>query len=84
MQILIFIEPFTHISFDICQYMFRIYNILGEVVKTFREDPVKLQNYEFTWDGTDETGNTVSNGIYFCILSTNQNKLIYKIIKYCN
>ncbi|OGU42490.1 MAG: hypothetical protein A2X61_02735 [Ignavibacteria bacterium GWB2_35_12] len=61
-----------------------IQNLLGQKLKTIITDFLTSGINEFTWDGTDETGNTVSNGIYFCILSTNQNKLIYKIIKYCN
>ncbi|TAL70764.1 MAG: T9SS type A sorting domain-containing protein [Bacteroidetes bacterium] len=61
-----------------------IQNLLGQKLKTITTDFLSSGINEFTWDGTTETGNTVSNGIYFCILSTNKNKLIYKIIKFCN
>ncbi len=61
-----------------------IQNLLGQKLKTITTDFLSSGINEFTWDGTNETGNTVGNGIYLCILTTNKNKLIYKIIKFCN
>jgi hypothetical protein len=39
-----------------------IYNIKGQVIKTWALDPLTTQ---ITWDGRDENGNPVSSGIYF-------------------
>lgn len=47
------------------RYSVRIYNVAGQVVKTFEgEAPAGKQT--FTWNGTDERGRPVSSGIYFC------------------
>ena len=59
---------------------FRIYNILGEVVKTFREDPVKLQNYEFTWDGRNDDGSSAASGIYFFVVTTAEKNYSVKLL----
>ncbi|HXF48733.1 MAG TPA: T9SS type A sorting domain-containing protein [Verrucomicrobiae bacterium] len=46
------------------RYLVRIYNLTGQVVKTFEgEAPAGKQI--LTWDGTDQKGATVSSGIYF-------------------
>ena len=45
-------------------YSVRIYNLAGQVVKTFEgEAPAGRQT--LTWDGTDQNGKPVSSGIYF-------------------
>ena len=45
-----------------------IYNILGQVVKTF---PVTQGRNDLTWNARDSKGNLCGNGIYFYKLSTN-------------
>jgi len=45
-----------------------IYNILGQVVKTF---PVNQGSNNLTWNARDSKGNLCGNGIYFYKLSTN-------------
>ena len=45
-----------------------IYNILGQVVKTF---PVTQGTNNLTWNARDSKGNLCGNGIYFYKLSTN-------------
>jgi immune inhibitor A len=43
----------------------KIYNILGEMVKTLVDDFKYDGSYTVVWDGRDEKGDEVSSGIYF-------------------
>lgn len=47
-----------------------IYNQTGQVVKTIESRDAKPGTYQIFWDGTDEAGNSVSAGIYFCKMKT--------------
>ncbi len=58
----------------------RIYNILGQKVKTLVDEPKAPRSYEVTWDGKDEKGNEVSSGIYFYTLSTENYQKTRKMI----
>jgi len=40
----------------------QVLNSTGRVVRTFEDDP----GGRFEWDGTDETGNGLAPGVYFC------------------
>ncbi|MCZ7602740.1 MAG: FlgD immunoglobulin-like domain containing protein [Melioribacteraceae bacterium] len=51
---------------------FKIYNILGQVVKTFELNPNTKGTYEFNWDGRNDYGETVSSGIYIFVAITPQ------------
>ncbi len=48
----------------------RIYNILGQKVRTLVDEPKMAGNYQVVWDGKDEKGEEVSSGIYFYVLET--------------
>jgi hypothetical protein len=43
----------------------KIYNILGETVKTLVDEFKSEGSYTVVWDGKDEKGSEVSSGIYF-------------------
>jgi len=43
----------------------RIYNIVGQVVRTLVAERQSAGRYQVRWDGTDDRGMTVSSGIYF-------------------
>lgn len=43
----------------------KIYNILGQEVRTLVNESQKPGSYIITWDGRDEYGNEVSGGLYF-------------------
>ncbi|NOY59177.1 MAG: T9SS type A sorting domain-containing protein [Calditrichaeota bacterium] len=47
-----------------------IYNQIGQVVKTIECRNADAGTYQIFWDGTDEAGNSVSAGIYFCKMKT--------------
>lgn len=51
----------------------KIYNILGQEVKTLVNAEQGLGQYVVTWDGKDDRGNNVSSGIYFYDFSIGKN-----------
>jgi flagellar hook assembly protein FlgD len=66
-------NPATTIKFKVQNSRFKIpahtslkiYNILGQKVRTLVEEPKKAGSYEVIWDGKDDQGNQLSSGIYF-------------------
>jgi Ca-activated chloride channel family protein len=60
---------------------FRIYDILGQVVKTFDPDLVAGQReHRFTWDGTNDEGYSIASGIYFFIVTTPEKNYSVKLL----
>jgi Ca-activated chloride channel family protein len=60
---------------------YRIYNILGEVVKTFQLETDQLnKDYNLIWDGRNDYGATVASGIYFFVASTPQKNYTLKLL----
>jgi ligand-binding sensor domain-containing protein len=49
----------------------KIYNILGQLVKTLVAEEKFPGNYNIIWDGEDNSGKDVASGIYFYQLKTN-------------
>jgi hypothetical protein len=45
-----------------------IYDISGRVVRTFDEGVTTPGRYEVTWNGTNDRGQRVASGVYFCAL----------------
>jgi hypothetical protein len=58
----------------------KVYNSLGQVVKTLVDDRVEPGIYNITWDGTDNRNRKVSAGVYFYKLSTDEFKDTKKVI----
>lgn len=60
---------------------FRIYNILGQVVRSFETETRSGSNsYIFNWDGRNDEGATVSSGIYFFVANTPQKNYSVKLL----
>lgn len=53
-----------------------IYDISGKLVKSFTDLSKKI-----VWDGKDNQGQTVPNGVYFLELQTNHTSLTHRVIK---
>jgi len=49
----------------------RVINLLGQEVCTLVDDNMPAGSYEVTWDGRNKYGKQMANGIYFCILTIN-------------
>jgi len=61
-------NPATEIKFDIpkeSHVKIVIYDITGKEVRTLVDEVVKPGAYRILWDGTDNSGNKVTSGIYF-------------------
>jgi len=43
----------------------KIYNVLGEEVRTLVDEMKEPGHYSVTWDGRDNLGNHVASGVYF-------------------
>ncbi|MDP3025162.1 MAG: T9SS type A sorting domain-containing protein [candidate division Zixibacteria bacterium] len=48
----------------------KIYNVLGQLVKTLVDEEKLPENYNIIWDGKDDAGKDVASGIYFYQLKT--------------
>lgn len=58
----------------------KVYNITGQLVKTLLDEQVEAGEHTITWNGLDEKGNGVANGIYFYQLQTDNQNLTRKMI----
>ncbi len=45
-----------------------VYDVAGRVVKTFDVTPSNPGRYEIVWNGTNDNGQRVASGVYFCSL----------------
>lgn len=57
-----------------------IYDLQGRLVRTLINNPETAGNHTVNWDGKNDKGITVNNGIYFYQLKTNDTKEIKKIL----
>jgi hypothetical protein len=60
-------------------YTLNIYDVTGRKVKQFDNQTIRLSDH-VTWDGTDDRGAHLPEGIYFAKLETDMYKIIRKII----
>lgn len=61
-------NPETYIKFGLSKAVhvkIDIFNIVGQRVRTLVDEEMESGNYVADWDGKDEQGNSVSSGIYF-------------------
>ncbi len=61
----------------------KIFTVSGRYIRTLREIDRAVANYrEITWDGADEKGEEVANGVYFARIKAKQGKLeVEKMVK---
>ena len=86
-SLIVFPNPFnesTNITFSLSEETtvnIDIYNFQGEIVKSFqRNKKFKYGNHSFSWDGKDNFGNSLSNGMYYIQLKTSNKTIGRKII----
>jgi hypothetical protein len=58
-----------------------IYNVSGRLVKTLVNELKNSGVYNMTWNGTNDKGDEVKSGIYFCTLKTSDKLTTQKIVK---
>jgi 1,4-alpha-glucan branching enzyme len=62
-------NPSTEIKYQVLnqsKVVIRIYDVLGNVVKTLVNNDLSSGNYNITWSGDNNFGKKVTSGIYFC------------------
>jgi flagellar hook assembly protein FlgD len=67
-------NPQTTIAFTIKDrgaVTLKVYNVNGELVRTLASDSRAAGTYSLTWDGHNDAGQSVSSGVYFYKLVTN-------------
>ena len=76
-------NPTTAIAFQVdrpATVTMEIYNVLGEKVRTAIHSQLTVGHHQVEWDGSSDTGQPVSSGIYFAKLQMDDRS---KIIKMC-
>ncbi len=57
-----------------------VYNLGGERVRKIADQTEGQGNYRFYWDGRNDAGALVGNGVYLIVIQTPSNKKIQKVI----
>jgi hypothetical protein len=63
------------------QVEIQINNILGQKIKSFIKEDQQTGLHRVKWDGMDESGSIVANGMYYITLRTKMDKKVIKILK---
>jgi hypothetical protein len=59
----------------------KVYNVFGQTVKNLHSGPQNSGSYSINWDGTNENGKSLANGIYYLTMTANgENFASVKII----
>lgn len=63
-------NPETRIRYSVggngrAPVVLKVYNVLGQAVKTLVDEPKTRGSYEVVWDGRDQNGDEVASGVYF-------------------
>jgi len=64
-------NPSTQIAYDLASsrhVSLRIFNTMGQVVKTLVDGEQPAGRYTITWDGTSEAGTRVASGVYLYVI----------------
>ncbi len=61
------------------QIKLTIYDIKGNMVETIADGEFSAGAHTFRWDGNDDNGNSLSTGIYFVRLDTENSTIVRKI-----
>jgi hypothetical protein len=57
-----------------------VYNMLGQKVKLLVDQPQPAGSYSVQWDGRNQQGQSVSSGIYFYELKTEETQITKKLV----
>ncbi|MFQ6092081.1 MAG: choice-of-anchor D domain-containing protein [bacterium] len=56
----------TNLELGTLRTTLKIYNILGQEVRTLVDETTEAGYYSVVWDGRDEKGDELSSGVYYC------------------
>lgn len=82
-----FPNPFrksTNISFDLTKtdrITLSIYNAKGQHIKTLTDKTLQKGSYNYSWDGKNDQGKEVTQGIYIYRLCSGKSSVSYKCLK---
>ncbi len=75
-------NPSTTINYSIAEaseVMLQIYNVSGQIIKELVNDHKNSGFYSILWDGKNDSGDFVSSGVYFCLLTAGKKNFINKL-----
>jgi photosystem II stability/assembly factor-like uncharacterized protein len=73
----------TIVSFSLAQSgwaMIRVYNLKGQHVRTLYDQHLSAGNHRCRWDGRDQNGIVLGSGLYFVVLTTDQQHSIRRVL----
>jgi len=76
-------NPETTISYNLAEsgdVSLRIYNVVGQVVRTLVAERQSAGRYQVRWNGADDRGVPVSSGIYFYQITAGKNQDVRKLM----
>lgn len=62
------------------QTSLRIYNVNGQIIRNLQNNIQEAGKYSLQWDGLNESGNKLSNGIYYCQLVSGRHTSVIKLV----
>ena len=62
------------------QIKIKVYNTLGQKVKSLIDNYHPAGDFSIVWDGTNELGQTISGGIYYCRMEAGSSSQINKML----
>jgi len=75
-------NPETVIKFSLpldSRVTLKVYNILGQVVKSLVDQQLPAGNHSVTWDGKNEQGSDIASGVYFYRIKADNYESIMKM-----
>ena len=78
-------HSFTNFNFNFSKngdFKITIYNSLGQLIKQFPIQAVNQGELNIKWNGRDDFGRLVSNGLYFVLIEFCNKRIIKKIITF--
>ena len=76
-------NPSTTIVFGIPEAShvdLRVYDVAGRLVRTLLNERTEAGSHEVVWNGTDESGSTVSSSVYFYMLIADEATVTRKMV----
>jgi flagellar hook assembly protein FlgD len=76
-------NPITHIAYSIREsgnVTLEVYNLKGQLVKSLLNEVIETGDYTITWNGTDNSNKSVSSGVYFYKMKTQNYNSTKKMI----
>jgi len=77
------LNPSTSISFNLpktSKVTLKIYNLLGQEVRTLDDHVMEAGTHNISWDGKDNSGESVCSGVYFYRINAGGLNIIKKMI----